>query len=231
MTLGQKFDTSPFPGSCIAFHIKKPWDCHRNDGKTFAAAISQGFQALVSSLMAASQSASRYASLRDVEAATERFTGSEDIQPHHRLWGPVLSNVAFATGALAPASSVLIRPADASQLEAAAARAMALFPADVFPSAEDTADTLAARLGGWRLRLPRRHPLQERRSRQRRCDEGDQQVEVPAASSQDVVSSGGFLAGPASALSGPDSALCIHSVWPEAVGLAIISHADGSLRV
>ena len=148
MTLGQKFDTSPFPGSCTAFHIKKPWDCHRNDGKTFAAAISQGFQALVSSLMAASQSASRYASLRDVEAATERFTGSEDIQPHHRLWGPVLSNVAFATGALAPASSVLIRPADASQLEAAAARAMALFPADVFPSAEDTADTLAARLGG-----------------------------------------------------------------------------------
>ena len=92
--------------------------------------------------------ASRYASLRDVEAATERFAGSEDIQPHHRLWGPVLPDVAFATGALAPASSVLIRPADASQLETAAARAMALFPAEVFPSVEDTADTLAARLGG-----------------------------------------------------------------------------------
>ena len=105
-------------------------------------------QALASSLMAASQSASRYASLRDVEAATERFAGSEDIQPHHRLWGPVLADVALATGALAPASSVLIRPADASQLETAAARAMALFPADVFPSVEDTADTLAARLGG-----------------------------------------------------------------------------------
>ena len=94
------------------------------------------------------QSASRYASVRDVEAATERFAGSEVIEAHRRLWGPVLDDVAFATGALAPASSVLIRPAGASQLESAAVRAMALFPADVFPSAEDTADTLAARLGG-----------------------------------------------------------------------------------
>ena len=97
--------------------------------------------------MAASQSASRYASLRDVEAATERFAGSEDIQPHQRLWGPVPQDVALATGALAPASSVLIRPVGASRLETAVARAMALFPADVFPSVEDTADTLAARLG------------------------------------------------------------------------------------
>ena len=98
--------------------------------------------------MGAPQSASWYASVRDVEAATERFAGSEVIEAHRRLWGPVLDDVAFATGALAPASSVLIRPAGASQLESAAVRAMALFPADVFPSAEDTADTLAARLGG-----------------------------------------------------------------------------------
>ena len=99
-------------------------------------------------VMAASQSASRYASLRDVEAATERFAGSQDVQPHERLWGPVMEDVASARGALAPASSVLIRPVGDSQLESAAARAMALFPDDVFPSAEDTADTLAARLGG-----------------------------------------------------------------------------------
>ena len=98
--------------------------------------------------MGAPQSASWYASVRDVEAATDRFAGSEVIEAHRRLWGPVLDDVAFATGALAPASSVLIRPAGASQLESAAVRAMALFPADVFPSAEDTADTLAARLGG-----------------------------------------------------------------------------------
>ena len=39
-----------------------------------------------------------------------------------------------------------------------------------------------------------------------------------------MVSGGGFLAG-------RGFALCIHSVWPEADGLAIISHADGSLRV
>ena len=99
-------------------------------------------------VMAASQSASQYASLRDVEAATERFAGSQDVQPHERLWGPVMEDVASARGALAPASSVLIRPVGDSQLESAAARAMALFPDDVFPSAEDTADTLAARLGG-----------------------------------------------------------------------------------
>ena len=58
--------------------------------------------------MGASQSASRYACLRDVEAATERFAGSEVIEAHRRLWGPVQEDVAFATGALAPAT--VLRP-------------------------------------------------------------------------------------------------------------------------
>ena len=87
------------------------------------------------------------ASLRGVEAATERFARFKHIEAHQRLWGPVQEDVAFAIDALAPASSVLIRPAGALQLlirpagalqlETAAARGMELFPADVFPSAED----------------------------------------------------------------------------------------------
>ena len=81
--------------------------------------------ALVGLVMGAGQSSSRYASLRDVEAATERFAGSKDIRAHQRLWGPVPDDVALARGALAPASSVLIRPVGDLQLETAAARAMA----------------------------------------------------------------------------------------------------------
>ena len=70
--------------------------------------------------------------------------GEPEPVPHSIVWGAISRRRALSSGALAPVDSVLLLP-DVPPLEAA--RVLALFPDELFPVQDDTAESLAARLG------------------------------------------------------------------------------------
>ena len=69
-----------------------------------------------------------------------------------RLWGPVRAEHARSVGALAAATSVLLKPTIAP--EELVQRLRALIPAEVLPRADDNAETLRARLSAARFFPP-----------------------------------------------------------------------------
>ena len=88
------------------------------------------------------------ATVGDGEAAAAREEPTPSVLPHARLWGPVLAAEAHSVGALASAASVLIRPSDTCMsIWSTFARVRALLPEGIYPRSDDTAVTLARRLG------------------------------------------------------------------------------------
>ena len=87
------------------------------------------------------------ATVGDREARGAREEPTPPVLPHARLWGPVPAAEAHRVGALAAAASVLIRPSDACNMGSTFARVRALLPEDIYPQSDDTAVTLAQRLG------------------------------------------------------------------------------------
>lgn len=63
---------------------------------------------------------------------------------HTRVWGPVLAGAAARVGSLRDASSVVIIPEIATHISAAALQCV---PGELLPRADDSAETLAARVG------------------------------------------------------------------------------------
>ena len=88
------------------------------------------------------------ATVGDGEAAAAREEPTPSVLPHARLWGPVLAAEAHSVGALTSAASVLIRPSDTCMnIWSMFARVRALLPEGIYPRSDDTAVTLARRLG------------------------------------------------------------------------------------
>jgi len=73
---------------------------------------------------------------------------SNELSSHTVLWGPVTREAASAAGCVAPASSVLLKPADVRGFAEARDAALACIHPDIYPRPNDTAKSLAARLSG-----------------------------------------------------------------------------------
>ena len=84
----------------------------------------------------------RGASIREVRAW--RAVDERESVRHTHVWGPVGEAEAAEVGCVHAAASVVIRPQIASHVVAAALQCV---PAEVLPRADDTRETLVARLG------------------------------------------------------------------------------------
>ena len=73
---------------------------------------------------------------------------SNELSSHAVLWGPVTREAARAAGCVAPASSVLLKPADIHGFAEARAAALACIDPAIYPRPDDTPKSLAARLRG-----------------------------------------------------------------------------------
>ena len=73
---------------------------------------------------------------------------SNELSSHTVLWGPVTADAAKAAGCVAPASSVLLKPADVHGFAEARAAALACIDPDIYPRSDDTPEKLATRLSG-----------------------------------------------------------------------------------
>ena len=73
---------------------------------------------------------------------------SNELSSHTVLWGPVTREAARAAGCVAPASSVLLKPADIHGFAKARAAALACIDPDIYPRSDDTPEKLATRLSG-----------------------------------------------------------------------------------
>ena len=71
---------------------------------------------------------------------------SNELSSHTVLWGPVTADAAKAAGCVAPASSVLLKPADIHGFAKARAAALACIDPDIYPRSDDTPEKLATRL-------------------------------------------------------------------------------------